>query len=67
MIEGRRGPDRIERFGTERLVASVTALLVRNPRLTDLLDQLLAEVQAANGGQLSDDVAIVGFAVNHQS
>jgi PAS domain S-box-containing protein len=63
LIEGRHGPDRIERFGIERLVASVTALLARNARPTDLLDQLLAEVQAANGGQLSDDVAIVCFAV----
>jgi PAS domain S-box-containing protein len=63
LIEGRHAPHAAERFGIERLVDSVTALAARQTPPTELLDRLLAEVQAANGGQLSDDVAIVCFAV----
>jgi PAS domain S-box-containing protein len=63
LVEGRRAPDTTERFGIERLVETVTALAGEHPRPAELLDQLLATVQAANGGQLSDDVAIVCLAV----
>jgi PAS domain S-box-containing protein len=63
LIEGRNGPDTTERFGTERLVDTITALAGQHPQPTELLDELLATVQAANGGQLSDDVAIVCLGV----
>jgi PAS domain S-box-containing protein len=63
LVEGRNGPGAAERFGIERLVDTVTALAGRHPRPAELLDRLLATVQEANGGQLSDDVAIVCLAV----
>jgi Stage II sporulation protein E (SpoIIE) len=44
-------------------VDTVAALTGRHPQPTELLDELLATVQDANGGQLSDDVAIVCLAV----
>jgi len=65
LIEGRHRPGTTDRFGIERLVDAVTELAGQHPRPTELLDQLLATVQAANGGQLSDDVAIVCLAVRH--
>jgi PAS domain S-box-containing protein len=63
LIEGRHSPDMTERFGIERLVETVMALAAQYPQPAELLDRLLAAVQAANGGQLSDDVAIVCLAV----
>jgi PAS domain S-box-containing protein len=66
LIEGRYAPDTSERFGIERLVDRTAALAGRGARPSELLDRLLAEVQAANGGQLSDDVAIVCFSVHQR-
>jgi serine phosphatase RsbU (regulator of sigma subunit) len=63
LIEGRSGAGATERFGIEGLVDTVTNLAGQHPRPAELLDRLLATVQAANGGQLSDDVAIVCLAV----
>jgi PAS domain S-box-containing protein len=63
LVEGRDRPDTTERFGIERLVDTVAALAGRHPQPRELLDELLATVQDANGGQLSDDVAIVCLAV----
>ena len=63
LVEGRNGAGATERFGIERLVDTVTTLADRHPRPTELLDRLLATVQDANGGQLSDDVAIVCLSV----
>ena len=63
LVEGRVGAGAAERFGIERLVGTVTALAGRYPRPAELLDRLLATVQETNGGQLSDDVAIVCLAV----
>jgi serine phosphatase RsbU (regulator of sigma subunit) len=63
LVEGRERPDTTERFGIERLVDTVAALTGRHPQPTELLDELLATVQDANGGQLSDDVAIVCLTV----
>jgi PAS domain S-box-containing protein len=65
LVEGRHGPGTTERFGVERLVDTATALAGQGPQPADLLDRLLVTVQAANGGQLSDDVAIVCLAVRH--
>ena len=58
LIEGRRTPDTAERFGIERLADTITALSAR-AEPEEWLDRLLAVVQEANGGRLSDDVAIV--------
>jgi PAS domain S-box-containing protein len=66
LIEGRQAPDATERFGIERLVDRIAALASRQTPTGELLDRLLAEVRAANGGQLSDDVAIVSFAVDQR-
>jgi PAS domain S-box-containing protein len=66
LIEGRQAPKTTERFGIERLVDRIAALAGRRIPVTELLDRLLAEVKAANGGQLSDDVAIVSFAVDER-
>jgi PAS domain S-box-containing protein len=63
LVEGRNGAGATERFGIERMVDTVTTLAGQHPRPTELLDRLLATVQDANGGQLSDDVAIVCLAV----
>jgi PAS domain S-box-containing protein len=63
LIEGRSGAGATERFGIEGLADTVTNLAGQHPRPAELLDRLLATVQAANGGQLSDDVAIVCLAV----
>jgi PAS domain S-box-containing protein len=63
LVEGRHAPGTTERFGIERLLDTVTALAGQQLQPSGLLDQLLATVQAANGGQLSDDVAIVAVAV----
>jgi PAS domain S-box-containing protein len=63
LVEGRYGPGTTERFGIERLVDTLTGLADQHPQATELLDRLLATVQAANGGQLSDDVAIVCLTV----
>jgi serine phosphatase RsbU (regulator of sigma subunit) len=59
LVEGRAEPGATERFGIERLLDTVAALAARQTPATELLDRLLATAQAANGGQLSDDVAIV--------
>ena len=59
LIEGRQAPDTAERFGAERLAETVTALSGERTGPGELLDRLLRAVQEANGGQLSDDVAIV--------
>jgi PAS domain S-box-containing protein len=63
LVEGRNGAGATERFGIERLVDTVTTLAGQDPRPAELLDRLLATVQDANGGQLSDDVAIVCLTV----
>jgi PAS domain S-box-containing protein len=63
LVEGHHTPAMTERFGIERLVETVIALAAQYPQPAELLDRLLAAVQTANGGQLSDDVAIVCLAV----
>jgi serine phosphatase RsbU (regulator of sigma subunit) len=65
LIEGRTAPDTAERFGLERLVENLQALGDEQVRTDDLLDRVLGLVQSANGGQLSDDVAIVCIGKGH--
>jgi len=59
LVEGRQEPGSAERFGIERLAATVTTLTSQRAAPEELLDRLLEVVETANGGQLSDDVAIV--------
>jgi integral membrane sensor domain MASE1 len=59
LVEGLRSPGSVDRFGIEALAKTVQGLLAAGGELDDLLDSLLAAVRAANGGDLSDDVAIL--------
>jgi len=59
LVEGRSEPGSVERFGAEALVEAAAGLLAGGAGLDDLLDRLLDLVLEANGGDLSDDVAIL--------
>ena len=59
LVEGLRAPGSVERFGTDGLVETVAGLLASGHGLDAMLDGLLAAVRDANGGELSDDVAIL--------
>jgi integral membrane sensor domain MASE1 len=59
LVEGLRAPASTDRFGTDGLVETVTGLLATGRGLDAMLDGLLAAVGDANGGKLSDDVAIL--------
>ncbi|HET6748988.1 MAG TPA: PP2C family protein-serine/threonine phosphatase, partial [Actinomycetes bacterium] len=59
LVEGRAAPGAVERFGIEALVERATGLLAGAAGLDDVLDRLLDVVHEANGGELSDDVAIL--------
>jgi PAS domain S-box-containing protein len=59
LVEGRRAPGSVERFGIEALAEAAAALLEEASGLEDMLDRLLDLVHEANGGDLSDDVAIL--------
>jgi PAS domain S-box-containing protein len=59
LVEGMREPGSVERFGIEAL-GDTMASLTRSPiGLDELLDGLLEVVHTANGGDHSDDVAIL--------
>jgi PAS domain S-box-containing protein len=64
LIEGLRAPGSAERFGIEQLGASLVELLAAEVPLDRLLDRLLDVVHRANGGDLSDDVALLCLAVH---
>jgi serine phosphatase RsbU (regulator of sigma subunit) len=59
LVEGRQAPGAVERFGIEALVGHAGGLLDAAAGLDDVLDRLLDVVHEANGGDLSDDVAIL--------
>jgi len=59
LVEGLRAPGSSERFGSDALAETVTGLLATGRGLDAMLDGLLAAVRDANGGELSDDVAIL--------
>jgi PAS domain S-box-containing protein len=62
LVEGLRAPGSMERFGIDALVSTVAGLPGTAHDLDAALDGLLAAVRAANGGELSDDVAILCLA-----
>ena len=59
LVEGRRAPGSVERFGIEALVEAAAGMLREGAGLEEVLDRLLDVVHEANGGDLSDDVAIL--------
>ena len=59
LVEGLQAPGSMERFGIDGLVETVAGLLATGRGLDAMLDRLLAAVRDANGGELSDDVAIL--------
>lgn len=59
LVEGRRAPGSAYRYGEESLAAWLEVAL-RTKRITEAdLDRLVRDAEAANGGRLTDDVAIV--------
>jgi serine phosphatase RsbU (regulator of sigma subunit) len=56
LVEGLAGPESRDRFGEEALVAWLRRA---DPIDEPAIDALLAHVEAANGGPLGDDVALV--------
>src|SRR4029453_6739230 len=61
-VEGRRQAGSVEGFGAEALVGAAAGLLTGGAGLDTVLDHLLDLVLKANGGDLSDDVAILCLA-----
>jgi PAS domain S-box-containing protein len=59
LVEGRSAPGSVERFGIDALEATVAELLASTGGLEEMLDRLLDVVHQANGGDLSDDLAIL--------
>jgi integral membrane sensor domain MASE1 len=59
LVEGLQEPGSVERFGIDALVEAVSGLLAAGDDLDTVLDDLLVAVRRANGGDLSDDVAIL--------
>ncbi len=59
LVEGRSAPGSVERFGIDALVGTAAELLAGPGGLEDTLDRLLDVVHEANGGDLSDDLAIL--------
>jgi PAS domain S-box-containing protein len=59
LVEGRTAPGSRERFGIDALVETTAELLAGPGGLEEVLDSLLEVVHEANGGDLSDDVAIL--------
>jgi serine phosphatase RsbU (regulator of sigma subunit) len=59
LVEGRRTPGSVERFGIEALVEAAAGMLREGAGPEEVLDRLLDVVHEANGGDLSDDVAIL--------
>jgi PAS domain S-box-containing protein len=59
LVEGRSAPGSVERFGIDALVEATAGLLGRGSMTAAVLDGLLDVVHDANGGDLSDDLAIL--------
>jgi serine phosphatase RsbU (regulator of sigma subunit) len=62
LVEGRAEPGGAERYGVERLVARLTRDCAAGPGALDAascLESIVSDVEAANGGPLPDDVAVL--------
>jgi PAS domain S-box-containing protein len=58
LVEGRAAPGSPERYGLDRL-ARLVSRVSRQTRGSELLDALLEDVRAANGGDPADDIALL--------
>jgi sigma-B regulation protein RsbU (phosphoserine phosphatase) len=59
LVEGYERPDASERFGVEGLLAAIAAFERAGRAADELAGSLIATATDANGGPLSDDVAIL--------
>jgi serine phosphatase RsbU (regulator of sigma subunit) len=59
LIEGRAGPGTTQRLGEDAMAAMVNEQLESGLRCDALLEAAVAAVQERNGGELTDDVAVL--------
>ncbi|MGW0776531.1 PP2C family protein-serine/threonine phosphatase [Streptomyces sp. NPDC002835] len=59
LIEGRKGPDTKQRLGQEGMVAMIDRQLAAGLEGETLLEAAVGEVRELNGGDLTDDVAVL--------
>ncbi|MEU0370400.1 fused response regulator/phosphatase [Streptomyces sp. NPDC006283] len=59
LIEGRQGPDTKQRLGQDGMVAMINRQLATGLDGEDLLEAAVGEVRELNGGELTDDVAVL--------
>ncbi|MFE5854044.1 PP2C family protein-serine/threonine phosphatase [Streptomyces sp. NPDC056500] len=59
LIEGRSGPGATQRLGDEGMVQMINRQLAAGLQGEDLLDAAVTEVRELNGGELTDDVAVL--------
>ncbi|QDY77577.1 PP2C family protein-serine/threonine phosphatase [Streptomyces qinzhouensis] len=59
LIEGRTGPGEKLRLGQEGLQSMITRLLVSGHQGEELLENAVAQARELNGGELTDDVAVL--------
>ncbi|MFD4946142.1 PP2C family protein-serine/threonine phosphatase [Streptomyces sp. NPDC058239] len=59
LIEGRVGPDGTQRLGQDGMVAMINRQLDQGLTGEDLLEAAVTQVRELNGGELTDDVAVL--------
>lgn len=59
LIEGRVGPVGTQRLGQDGMVAMINRQLAEGLAGEDLLEAAVAQVRELNGGELTDDVAVL--------
>ncbi|MER5853344.1 fused response regulator/phosphatase [Streptomyces sp. NPDC002012] len=59
LIEGRVGPDSTQRLGQDGMVAMINRQLTQGLTGEDLLEAAVTQVRELNGGELTDDVAVL--------
>ncbi|MEU5402780.1 SpoIIE family protein phosphatase [Streptomyces sp. NPDC005963] len=59
LIEGRSGPGAKQRLGDEGMVRMINRQLTAGLKGEELLDAAVTEVRELNGGELTDDVAVL--------
>ncbi|WP_329020708.1 PP2C family protein-serine/threonine phosphatase [Streptomyces sp. NBC_00690] len=59
LIEGRSGPGATQRLGDEGMVQMINRQLAAGLQGEELLDAAVTEVRELNGGELTDDVAVL--------
>ncbi|MFE4331536.1 PP2C family protein-serine/threonine phosphatase [Streptomyces sp. NPDC056831] len=59
LIEGRVGPDGSQRLGQDGMIAMINRQLTQGLTGEDLLEAAVTQVRELNGGELTDDVAVL--------